>query len=74
MEKIELAIRVPISYAGKAGSAIRQITEVKNEEWGSTHWIAVIVIPAGMQGDVLDKLNKLTGGQADVKIIKEYEI
>ena len=72
LEKIELAIRVPAEYAGKANAIIRQITDVKKEEWGSSSWIAVVQIPAGMQGDIYDKLNKLTGGRVEVKMLKEY--
>lgn len=74
LEKIELAIRVPIEYAGKANAIVRQITDVKKEEWGSTTWIAVVEIPAGIQADIYDKLNKLTAGKVDVKILKEHSI
>jgi ribosome maturation protein SDO1 len=74
LERIEVAIRVPIAYAGKASSAVREMTEVKKEEWTSDSWIAVIEIPAGMQGDIYDRLNKLTGGKVDVKIVKEHKI
>ncbi len=55
-------------------SALREITDVKKEEWTSTAWIALIEIPAGMQADIYDKLNKLTAGRVDVKIVKEHKI
>jgi ribosome maturation protein SDO1 len=74
LERIEVAIRVPIEYAGKANSIVREITDVKNEEWTSTAWIAVIEIPAGIQADIYDKLNKLTAGRVEVKIVKEHKI
>ena len=74
LERIEIAIRVPVEYAGKANSIIREITDVKKEEWTSTVWIALIEIPAGIQSDIYDKLNKLTSGKAEVKIVKEHKI
>jgi ribosome maturation protein SDO1 len=74
LERIEVAIRVPIEFAGKANSIVREITEVKNEEWTNVAWIALIEIPAGMQSDIYDKLNKLTSGRVEVKIVKEHKI
>jgi ribosome maturation protein SDO1 len=74
LERVEVAIRIPIEYAGKASSVLREIAAVKKDEWTSDSWIAVIEIPAGMQGDIYEKLNNLTSGRVQVKIIKEYKI
>jgi len=74
LERIEIAIKVPIEHAGKANSIVREITDVKKEEWTSSAWIAVVEIPAGIQSDIYDRLNKLTGGKVEVKIIKEHKI
>ncbi len=74
LERIEIAIKVPMEFAGKANAAIREMTEVKKEEWGSNAWIAVIEIPAGLQSDIYDKLNSLTGGKIEAKIVKEYKV
>ncbi len=74
LERIEVAIRVPIEFAGKANSIVREITDVKNEEWTSSAWIAVVEIPAGIQADIYDRLNKLTAGRVEIKIIKEHKI
>ena len=71
IERIEIALRVPIQYAGKVSSAIRSMASVKNEEWKSDVWIAVIEIPAGMQSTVYDKLNKLTSGNVEVKVLSK---
>jgi ribosome maturation protein SDO1 len=74
MERVEIAVKIPIEYAGKANAMIREISEVKKEEWTSDSWIGVIEIPAGIQGDIYSKLNKLTAGNVQVKILKEYKI
>jgi ribosome maturation protein SDO1 len=74
LERVEVAIKIPIECAGKASSILREIAAVKKDEWTSDSWIAVIEIPAGMQGDIYEKLNNLTSGRVQVKIIKEYKI
>lgn len=67
IERVEITIRVPIQYAGKVSSTIRSMVPVKKEEWKSDVWVAVIEIPAGMQSDIYNKLNKLTHGSVEVK-------
>ncbi|MCD6591253.1 MAG: ribosome assembly factor SBDS [Candidatus Aenigmarchaeota archaeon] len=74
LERIEIAIKIPIEYAGRANSMVREITDVKKEEWRSDCWIAVIEIPAGIQSDIYERLNKLTQGKLEVKILKEHKI
>jgi len=74
LESVEIAIRVPIEHAGKASSEVRKIAPIKNEEWKSDAWIALLEIPAGMQSEIYDSLNKLTGGSVEVKILKEHKI
>jgi ribosome maturation protein SDO1 len=74
LERVEVAIRVPMSYAGKVSSAIREMAPVKSEEWKSDAWMAMIEIPAGMQSDIYDRLNSLTGGTIEVKIVKEHKV
>jgi ribosome maturation protein SDO1 len=74
LERVEIAIRVPMSHAGKASSIVREIAPVKSEEWKSDSWLALIDIPAGMQSEVYERLNRLTGGTVEVKIVKEHKI
>lgn len=70
VEKVEVALRVPIQFAGKASSVVRDIAPVKKEEWKSDAWVAVIEIPAGMQSVIYNRLNELTSGQVEVKVLK----
>jgi len=42
------------------------------EEWKSDgSYLCLIEIPAGIQQDVYDRLNSLTHGQVEVKIVKK---
>jgi ribosome maturation protein SDO1 len=71
MERVEVALKIPLQFAGKASSVIRGITPVKKEEWKPDAWIAVIEIPAGMQSEVYGKLNELTSGQAETRVVRK---
>ncbi len=73
-EKVTLAIKIPVENAGKAGYAIREFGEVEKEEWTSASWIAMLTIPAGMQTALYDKINGLTAGRAEVKILKRESV
>ncbi len=70
LERVEVAVKIPVEFAGKANHMIREITEIKREEWRQDHWFAVIEIPAGMQADIYERLNSLTSGRAEVMMVK----
>lgn len=70
-EEIEIAIKVPAEYAGKAISALYNFGGVTKEEWQKDgSWICVMKIPAGMYGDLMDLLGKTTKGEALTKILR----
>jgi len=68
-ETIEIAIRVSMEHAGKVSSVMHSIMPVKKEEWKSDSWMAVVEIPAGMQNEIYEKINNMTAGTAEVKVI-----
>jgi len=71
-EKIQLAIKIPPEFSGKAVSTIRNFGTLIKEEWkGDGSYVCLIEIPAGIQQDVYDRLNNLTRGQIEVKIFKK---
>ena len=71
-EKVQIAIKVPPSFAGKAANIIRNFGSLLKEEWSSDgSYICLIEIPAGLQQDIYDRLNSLTHGQVEVKIVKK---
>jgi ribosome maturation protein SDO1 len=74
IEKVEVALRIPIQYAGRASSVMHNIAPVKKEEWRSDSWIAVIEIPAGMQAEIFSKINDLSAGQAETKILSRRSV
>jgi len=64
-----VSVRVPPQYAGRAYSEIRKLGDVRGERWLSDGSLRVeIEIPAGIQAQVIDLINKLTRGSAEVNV------
>ena len=71
VERFEIAIKVPAQYAGKASSMLYEY-DVKKQEWQSDgSLIALLEVPAGLKNELIDKISKLTHGEAEVKILNE---
>ena len=60
--------------AGKVSHAIRELGSIEKEEWSSTSWLVMLTISAGLQTALYDKINSLTAGKAEVKILKRETI
>lgn len=68
--KAIVAVRIPPQYSGRIYKQLSSLGDIKKSTWlsdGSLY--AEIEIPAGMQKEVIDKLNKLTHGNVVVKIL-----
>lgn len=69
-EKIKVAIRMSGEDYGKTYGDLKSIGTIVNEEWTANGmWIGVVEIPAGVQDDLLDKLNKKTKGNVETKLL-----
>uniref|UniRef100_A0A7C2NAT1 Ribosome assembly factor SBDS n=1 Tax=Archaeoglobus fulgidus TaxID=2234 RepID=A0A7C2NAT1_ARCFL len=70
-EEMEIAIKIPPEYTGKAISALYNFGGITKEEWQKDgSWICVMRIPSGMYGDLMDLLGKVTKGEALTKILR----
>ncbi len=74
LERLEVAVKVPVAHAGRVSSMIRKFASVKREEWHSDAWFAIIEMPAGMQGDIYTKLNDLTAGNVETKVVSAKNV
>jgi len=71
-EMWEIAVKIPSSFAAQSYGIIKEFGELKKDEWQSDgSLIATLEIPAGMQEDFENRLNKLTHGEVDIRIIKK---
>ena len=69
-ETRKIAIKIPASYTGKARLVVRDFVTIEREEWlNDGSWAAIVEIPAGIQGEFFDKLNDLTRGEVQTKVL-----
>ena len=66
--EVKFAVKIPSDYAPKAYGEIAASTKIEKQEWqGDGSWICVCVIPAGIQEDFYDMINRLTKGDGEVR-------
>ena len=69
-EMRRIAVKIPAAYTGKASRVVKSLGTVKQEQWlNDGSWAAVVEIPAGIQAEFFDKLNELTRGEAQTKVL-----
>lgn len=69
-ERVKVAIKVPGDYTGKVYGAIPEFGTTTKEEWQQDgSWVAIVEIPGGMQDNFYHKLNELTKGQVETKLL-----
>jgi ribosome maturation protein SDO1 len=69
-EKVDVVIKIPGDYTGKVYPVISEFGKKKREEWQNDgSWIAVVEVPGGLQESFDRKLNELTGGQVETKVL-----
>ncbi|MBI4153148.1 ribosome assembly factor SBDS [Candidatus Woesearchaeota archaeon] len=70
--KKEIWLCVPASYAPKSQGMIRSMGRLLKEEWKNDgSWEVTIEIPGGLQEEFFDKLNSMTHGNVETKIVRE---
>jgi len=70
-ETLNMAVKIPATYAGNAHRVIKEFGTVKKEEWSSAgDLLTMLEMPAGLQDEFYNKMNSLTHGEVKIKIIK----
>ena len=70
-EEVEVAVKIPPSYAPKAYGEVAAFGKLTREAWQNDgSWIGVVEIPAGMQTEFYALINRLTKGEAETKLLK----
>ncbi len=65
-----IAVKIPAAHTGKAQRVVKSFATVKQEQWlNDGSWTAVVEVPAGIQAEFFDKLNELTSGEAQTKVL-----
>ena len=69
-EHVRVAAKIPPAYAQRIYGMLKGYG-IQKEEWARDgSLIVVIEMPAGVQGEFYDRLNKATAGSAETKIVK----
>ncbi|MCD6279411.1 ribosome assembly factor SBDS [Candidatus Micrarchaeota archaeon] len=69
-EKVKIAVKVPAEQATRVYGILKEYG-IKKEEWTNTgSLIAVVEMPAGLQLEFYDRINKMTHGSVETKIIE----
>lgn len=69
-ETREIEVRIPAEFTGKAYGFLRQFAKVLRERWDSDgSLVSVVELPAGLQEQFELKLNDLTRGNGQFKIV-----
>ncbi|WP_048149102.1 ribosome assembly factor SBDS [Methanolacinia paynteri] len=70
--EMKFAVKIPADYAPKAYGEISSATTIEREEWQNDgSWICVCRIPAGIQEEFYNMINRLTKGDGEVKILSQ---
>ena len=67
----EIAVKFPPEFGSKAYPIVSQFGKILKDEWlrdGS--WAVVVEMPGGLEEEFHDKINKLTHGDVESKILK----
>ncbi len=65
-----LSIIVPPQYSGRIYKLLSGLGDIKKSRWRSDGSLEVeLEIPAGLQDEVINKINKFTKGSASVKVL-----
>jgi len=68
--KALISVKIPPEYSGRAYKPLSKFGEIKKQNWLNDGSLYIeIEIPAGMQQEFIDEVNKLTHGSASVKIL-----
>jgi len=71
IEQIRIAVKIPPEFTSRAYGSIKGFGTIKQEEWQANGaWVAIVEMPAGLHGDFLEKLGKITQGTIQTKILK----
>jgi len=70
-EEIDMAVKIPSEYAPKAYGEIAAFAQLQKEQWQNDgSWVGVVRIPAGLQEEFYNLVNKLSKGDAETKLLK----
>tara|TARA_Y100000310_G_scaffold335338_2_gene417118 strand:- start:34491 stop:35192 length:702 start_codon:yes stop_codon:yes gene_type:complete len=68
VEVMDITLQIPAKFAGNCMNVLKKYKLSKNEWQSDGSLMAVVEIPAGIQEEFFDEVNKLTHGEVESKI------
>ena len=66
----EIQVTMPAAHASKAYQTVRALGKIIKEAWNNDgSWTGVVEIPGGMEQEFYDKLNNITHGEIQAKVL-----
>ena len=69
-DNVQIAVKIPAEHSGKLYAVLHEFGEVKKDGWQGNFQFCLIEMPAGLQDDFCNKINNLTHGEAEIKILR----
>lgn len=69
LDEKTVAIKIPVDKAGKAYDKIQNVADLEDEEWGNEYFMARITVPAGILSELMEDIQDISSGKAEVKEI-----
>lgn len=71
IELLEVQVTIPPQFAHQSYNVLKKYGKIKKDAWGNDgSLVANLELPAGLQEEFLEKLNGLTHGGVDFKVMK----
>lgn len=72
LEVREISVKIPAQYAARCYSILKNFGSLKRDDWQNDGSLfAIIELPAGLQEEFENELNKLTKGEIETKILSK---
>lgn len=69
--KTKMALKIPAKYGGKFHNIFKEYGELSKDEWAGGSEYCLVEIPAGLQDEFTSKLNNLTHGEVEIKVLRD---
>lgn len=71
IQNVTIQVRLPATEVGRAYGTCKSFGVLRSEEWQKDgSWVGVVEMPAGMQTEFYDDLNRRTHGNVETKLLK----
>lgn len=67
LDEKTVAIKIPVDKAGQAYDKIQNVADIQDEEWGNNYFMARVKIPAGVLTELMEDIQEVAKGEAEVK-------